>query len=334
MLSPLATAPVPNPNNHITNCNIRHAHYRRIPSSQRPFSPPPQKKPISFKVIKNVFCLPLHRKGSGERKDDSEDGEAAVMEGKEEVVNFADSTISSEEQTKAPEGDKLPIFTRLRDWTAHQRTARDGSDPKTKNESAAVAISTVTALPPSSVSIPARVPPLEIDIPLKSRTPSDAQFSGYKLDFHKTVKWQDDPIFESSNSLPRHFQGLVPPPTPPKIPLHSNPPQYESLMGKLGFSIKDRAIPPPAVPPKIPLDQPRSINDEPSGHYHPTLGQGFTLNLHHHRSTICTIHVALNYIIRRGEKREGKGRLMQARSATGIVGNTGIDIITTIVDAL
>ncbi|KAF3921308.1 hypothetical protein ABW21_db0208318 [Orbilia brochopaga] len=216
-----------------TDYKVRHAHYRHIPRSQRSLSPPRTPwKPPSFKGWKNACCLPLHCgkvEGSGDAN-----GQAAEPE---EQLNARTanptldvSILSSEEQTRAPEGDKLPIFTRLRDWTEHERTkimakvhnVEEKEDKDEKEEE--------MHLPPRPVSMPpshaAMTPPAP-----EVRSASEGDIPGIKQDW--------------------------PTPTPPpKIPLRKASPRE-----KIGFV--EVAQPPPQLQP-LPVVPPKEVAWEPA----------------------------------------------------------------------
>ncbi|KAK6337743.1 hypothetical protein TWF696_001224 [Orbilia brochopaga] len=158
--SPSVTPPTVTPPP-ATDFNVRHAHYRRIPNSQRSLSPPPPpRKPLSFKTLKNVFCLPLHRGNADRSGDDADehDEETEQHENARVAKPTADvSILSSEEQTRAPEGDRLPIFTRLRDWTEHERSRMDKGRKDDGEEDEEEDQTHVPERPASMPSLPAKI---------------------------------------------------------------------------------------------------------------------------------------------------------------------------------
>ncbi|EWC47225.1 3-isopropylmalate dehydratase [Drechslerella stenobrocha 248] len=190
--------------------NVRHAHYRRIPNSQRSLSPPPgPRRPLSFKAFRSAFCLPLPDREASANGGQQQQQQQQV----DGATNLGDSTISSEEQTKAPEGDRLPIFTRLRDWTAQERMKAiaekvlevdKGSDKDTARRD-----TPGTQMPQRwqgapSYSLDARrngeAPVTPPKIPLRKPSPQDHTGGGHAVQ--------------------------APPPVPPKIPLDSHAEAY------------------------------------------------------------------------------------------------------------
>ncbi|EPS43812.1 hypothetical protein H072_2201 [Dactylellina haptotyla CBS 200.50] len=244
MLTPLASTANPP---FASDYNIRHSHYRRVPSSQRSLSPPPpQKKQLSFKTIKNALCLPLCRNGSPK--------EDIVAE--EPLVNkyVEISTISSEEQTRAPDGDKLPVFTRLRDWTEYQRETRLDNNGDEKS------------LPPRSASLPAPKTSPAFSLQSRARTASDGRLPKLQQEARssKPVAWYDVPTFECSDAVVRKSCiPPTPPPPPPKIPLRKSVPRrhakelkhHEATPTPLSASTRLFNTMPPGVPPKIPTSR-------------------------------------------------------------------------------
>ncbi|KAK6509882.1 hypothetical protein TWF481_004609 [Arthrobotrys musiformis] len=92
--------------------------------------PPPENRVSICTAIKDAICLIY----CGKRKP-SEEWEKTEGGGVERKVLNAYSLISSEEQTRAPEGDKLPVFTRLKDWTEHQRKEAERRQEKSVQNS-------------------------------------------------------------------------------------------------------------------------------------------------------------------------------------------------------
>ncbi|KAK6356663.1 hypothetical protein TWF718_001003 [Orbilia javanica] len=131
MSSPLVDSPRQHPQSGPNT--VRHRPYfRRGTSSQRSHSPPPpaDRKQICT-AIKNVLCFPICGKKRPGDDEGSSEGEEDRLRAK---LLDLDSIISSEAQTKAPEGDKLPVFTRLRDWTEHQRDVAERRAKRTGGE--------------------------------------------------------------------------------------------------------------------------------------------------------------------------------------------------------
>ncbi|KAK6533896.1 hypothetical protein TWF281_005242 [Arthrobotrys megalospora] len=251
MSSPLADSPQQRSE---TDPNARRRHFRRIPSSQRSHSPPPDRKPICT-VIKSVLCLPIYRK-----RKPSEEQEAEEERLEAKLLDLEDSIISSEEQTKAPEGDKLPIFTRLRDWTEHQRAEeeerRKERERKKKEEE--------NGVPTRSASMPVPASSPIANIPKERRRRSDGQPPrprGNVWD-SRTVRMWDSPVFEEVDVPPR--KPVPPPQTPPKIPINSSTPSLPIKPSPLKSSVQSNLLPAkkgpeavreirPVVPPKIPV---------------------------------------------------------------------------------
>ncbi|RVD80347.1 uncharacterized protein DFL_008246 [Arthrobotrys flagrans] len=140
-------------------------YFRRITSSQRSHSPPPlDRKPIRT-VIKNVLCFPLR----GKKKPSG--GEEREEDGSEAKLPDLGSIISSEEQTKAPEGDKLPIFPRLRDWTEQQKEEAEkrATEKEEEKEKERKKREGQDGLPTRSVSTPVRASTPISDLPKERR---------------------------------------------------------------------------------------------------------------------------------------------------------------------
>lgn len=238
-----------------TDPNARRRHFRRIPSSQRSHSPPPDRKPICT-VIKSVLCLPICRK---RKPDEAEEEEAEAVRLEAKLLDLEDSIISSEEQTKAPEGDRLPIFTRLRDWTEHQKEEeekRKERERKKKQEEDGV--------PTRSVSMPVPANSPIADLPRERRRRSDGQLPKPRGNIwdSRTVRRWDSPVFEDVGVPPR--KPVPPPQTPPKIPINSSTPNLPTRPNLVKSSMQSNLLPVkkdaevvretrPIVPPKIPI---------------------------------------------------------------------------------
>ncbi|KAF3913474.1 hypothetical protein AA313_de0205908 [Arthrobotrys entomopaga] len=263
-------APIPNHYNYTGDFNVRHSHYRRIPNSQRSISPPPQRGQYALKVVQSVLCLPICRKRqsvkkadgdiTGEEDDDEDEDEALISK------NLEASIISSEEQTRAPEGDRLPVFTRLKDWTEHERLVRWGIDAREEDEDDDDDDDGTTAtarLPPRSTSMPMdKSRPLTADVPMRSRTASDGQLPRVKPQIARTTEWLSIPKFEHSNSESAPSNGVGPPRLPPKIPLRKSLPRNGSpypTRSSNSTALKppkgSQNIEPPVPPPKIPFEK-------------------------------------------------------------------------------
>ncbi|TGJ71668.1 hypothetical protein EYR41_003617 [Orbilia oligospora] len=199
-------------------------YFRRVTSSQRSHSPPPQDRKPICSVIKNVLCFPICGKkktSSGEEKED-EKAEAERLEAK---LLELDSIISSEEQTKAPEGDKLPIFTRLRDWTEHQREEEEEADKRTRKKKGEDEKG--GGLPLRSVSVPVPAP-VSVNTPI-SDLPKERQRRRRSEEYlpkptrdnwgSRTERKKESPVFQDS-----HISAKKPdPPLPqtrPTIPIN------------------------------------------------------------------------------------------------------------------
>ncbi|KAF3158880.1 hypothetical protein TWF788_004467 [Orbilia oligospora] len=267
MSSPSAYLAQQHPESDPTNRPL--PYFRRVTSSQRSHSPPPQDRKPICSVIKNVLCFPICGKkkpNSGEEKEDDK-AEAERLEAK---LLELDSIISSEEQTKAPEGDKLPIFTRLRDWTAHQREEEEEeeeADKRTRKKEGKDEKG--GGLPLRSVSVPVPVP---VDTPISdlpkerrrrrrsegnlpkptrdswgSRTERKKESPVFQ-DTHISVRKPDPPLPQTRPTIPINFSRLNIPirETPGKSPAYSDP-----RTGNQGNAKTSRKIR-PIVPPKIP----------------------------------------------------------------------------------
>ncbi|KAJ6258473.1 hypothetical protein Dda_6515 [Drechslerella dactyloides] len=214
-----------------TDFNVRHAHYRRIPSSQRSLSPPPRpRKPLS-KVFKGCFCLPLHLHWKTDKNADAQCGDEKIQQQKEQgkaetgEPTLDASILSSEEQTRAPEGDRLPIFMRLRDWTEHERAKVEKKIVQEEEEEE-------MQMPPRSISMPP---------PPRTYTPFPR------------------PPLEGRSASEGHITRVI----------KATPPRKESPREKIGFVEVIQAPPQPrllpVVPPKIPPDVDETRTDRAHG---------------------------------------------------------------------
>ncbi|KAK6333880.1 hypothetical protein TWF730_004063 [Orbilia blumenaviensis] len=258
-------------------------YFHRVSSSQRSHSPPPSpdRKPICT-VIKNVLCFSLcGRKRPDSDDDDYEDDEGETEDARIEakLLDLEESVISSEEQTKAPEGDRLPVFTRLRDWTEHQREEarrkRDGEREwrrrQQQQEEEEEREERNDGMPPRPASMPVPASnPIPPGFPReRRRRRSDGQLHKPRRDGWRagTIRKWDNPVFEEEFNIPARKPVPSPPSpllTPPRSAenwsapnlftepnltggrIYSNPPQ---VLQKPMPTREAR----PVVPPKIPL---------------------------------------------------------------------------------
>ncbi|KAK6517165.1 hypothetical protein TWF506_007039 [Arthrobotrys conoides] len=247
-------------------------YFRRVTSSQRSHSPPPpERKPICT-VIKSVLCFPLCGKkkkpGDGEGEGGGEGGGGGKSEAErlEAKLHELDSIISSEEQTKAPEGDKLPIFTRLRDWTEHQKEEADKREKRTgEGEGEGEG---EDGLPTRSVSVPTSMKTPISDLPKeRRRRKSEGYLPKSSNDYNRgsrTERKREGLVFEDGRISTRK-PGPLPPTRPtipinfsrPNTPMRSNPASYKGPTYPISrpaanqdakTSRKIRPVAPPRIP--------------------------------------------------------------------------------------
>ncbi|KAF3311611.1 hypothetical protein TWF173_008235 [Orbilia oligospora] len=237
-------------------------YFRRVTSSQRSHSPPPQDRKPICNVIKNVLCFPICGKKKNSSREEKED-EKAGAERLEAKLLELDSIISSEEQTKAPEGDKLPIFTRLRDWTEHQRGEKEEADKRTRKKGGGLPLRSVSVPVPAPVSVD---PPIS-DFPKErrrrrrseeylpkptrdnwgSRTERKKESPVFQ-DTHFSAGRPDPPLQQTRPTIPINFSRLNIPirETTAKSPAYSDPRTGNQDNAKTSRKIR------PIVPPKSP----------------------------------------------------------------------------------
>ncbi|KAK6531636.1 hypothetical protein TWF694_002815 [Orbilia ellipsospora] len=264
MQTSLGTAiptPISNYFNYVNDFNVRHSHYRRIPNSQRSLSPPPQRRQYALKVVQSVLCLPICRKRQSIKKTDGN-----VTEEEEEsliVKNLEPSVISSEEQTRAPEGDRLPVFTRLKDWTEHEKMTRwnvDTCEDEDEDDDPVAA-----RFPPRSASMPMeKIKPLTANVLARSRTVSDRHLSKATPQVAGTTKWLNVPTFKYSNSTPS--DDIVTPRLSPKMPRRKSLPLNRSPFSSqsrtpLKSSRESQNLAPSVPPPKFPIESQDDVGD-------------------------------------------------------------------------